>query len=45
MELLHMKIFKLLLEPDLEFLRFPIHKTGWGVRYPGQSIFTTTYYS
>ena len=31
MELLHMKIFDLLLEPDLDFLRFPKHKTGWGV--------------
>ena len=30
MELLHMKIIKLLLEPDLDFLRFPTHKTGWG---------------
>ena len=30
MELLHMKIFYLLLEPDLNFLRFPKHKTGWG---------------
>ena len=40
MELLHMKIFDLLLEPDLDFLRFPKHKSGWGVRYPGQGIFT-----
>ena len=40
MELLHMKISDLLLEPDLDFLRFPKHKTGWGVRYPGQGIFT-----
>ena len=30
MELLHMKIFDLLLEPDLDFLRFPKHKIGWG---------------
>ena len=30
MELLHMKISDLLLEPDLDFLRFPNHKTGWG---------------
>ena len=29
MELLHIKIFDLLLEPDLDFLRFPKHKTGW----------------
>ena len=34
MELLHMKIFDLLLEPDLDVLRFSKHKTGWGVRYP-----------
>ena len=30
MELLQMKIFDLLLEPDLDFSRFPKHKTGWG---------------
>ena len=24
-----MKISDLLLEPDLDFLRFPKHKTGW----------------
>ena len=30
MELLHMKISDLLLEPDLDFLRFPKHKTGLG---------------
>ena len=35
MGLLHMKISDLLLEPDLDFLRFPKHKTGWGVRWPG----------
>ena len=29
MELLQMKIFDLLLEPDLDFFRFPKHKTGW----------------
>ena len=45
MELLHMKISDLLLEPDLDFLRFPKHKTGWGVRYPSQGIFTLTLYS
>ena len=56
MELLHMKIFYLLLEPDLDFLRFPNHETGWGVsfpkhktglgvRYPGQGIFIPTLYS
>ena len=28
MELLHMKISDLLLEPDLDFLNFPKHKTG-----------------
>ena len=44
MELLHMKIFHLLVEPDLDFLRFPKHKTGWGVIYPGQGIFTLTLY-
>ena len=42
MELLHIKIFDLLLEPDLDFLKFPKHETGWGVRYPGQGIFTPT---
>ena len=30
MELLHMKIFDLLLEPDLDLFRFPKHKTGGG---------------
>ena len=40
MALLHMKISDPLLEHDLDFLRFPKHKTGWGVRYPGQGIFT-----
>ena len=44
MELLHMKIFDLLLEPDLDFLRFPKHETGWGLRYPVQVIFTPTLY-
>ena len=45
MELLNMKIIELLLEPDLDFLRFHAHKTGWGARYPGQGIFTPTLYS
>ena len=45
MELLHMKIFHLLVEPDLDFLRFPKHETGWGARCPGQGIFTPTLYS
>ena len=41
-----MQISDLLLEPDLDFLRFPKHETGWGgVRYPGQGIFTPTLYS
>ena len=44
MELLQMKIFDLFLEPDVDFIRFPKHKPGWGVWYPGQSIFTTTIY-
>ena len=44
MELLHTKIFELFLELELNFLRFPKHKTGWGVRYPGQGIFTLTIY-
>ena len=35
-----MKIFVPLLEPDLDFLRFPKHETGWRLRYPGQGIFT-----
>ena len=30
MELLYMKTSDLLLEPDLDFLGFPKHKTGWG---------------
>ena len=30
MELLHMKVFHLLVEPELDFLSFPKHKTGWG---------------
>ena len=44
MELLHMKISDLLLDPHLDFLRFPKHETGWGVRYPGRGIFTPTLY-
>ena len=45
MELLYIKISDLLLEPDLDFLRFPNHETGWGGgRYPGQGIFTPTMY-
>ena len=44
MEQLHMKISDLLLDPHLGFLRFPKHETGWGVRYPGQGIFTPTLY-
>ena len=44
MELLHMKISDLLLDPHLDFLSFPKHKTGWGVRYPGRGIFTPTIY-
>ena len=44
MELLHMKISDLLLEPDFDFLRFPNHDTGWGLRYPGQGLFTPTLY-
>ena len=42
MALLNMKISDPLLEPDLDFLRFPKHKTGWGIIYPGQDIFTLT---
>ena len=38
MELLHMKISDLLLEPDLDFLKFPKHKTvcvcGGGGKIP-----------
>ena len=34
MELLHVKIFDLLLEPDLDFLSFPKHETGWGGKIP-----------
>ena len=44
MELLYMKISDLLIEPDLDFLRFTQHKTGWGVRYPGRGIFSPTLY-
>ena len=48
MELLQMKIFDLFLEPDadVDCIRFPKHKTGWGwgVRYPSQGIFTPTIY-
>ena len=44
MALSHLKISDLLLDPDLDFLRFPKHKTGWGVRHPGQGIFTPTLY-
>ena len=42
MELLHMKISDLLLEPDLDFLKFPKHKTvcvcvwGGGGKIPRQ---------
>ena len=45
MALLHMKKSDPLLELDLDCLRFPTRKTGWGVRYPGQGIFTPTLYS
>ena len=46
MELVHMKIFYLFLEPDLDFLRFPKHKTGWGGKTPWPvGIFTPTIYS
>ena len=45
MELLHMKIFDFLLEPDLDFFRFPKRKTGWGVGYPSQGTFIPTLYS
>ena len=36
MELLYMKISDLFLEPDFDFLRFPNHETGLGVRYPAR---------
>ena len=40
MELLHMEIPFLLLEPDLDCLRFPKHKTGLGVDNPARvSVF------
>ena len=42
MALLHMKKSDPLLELDLDFLRFPTHKTGCGVGYPGRDIFTPT---
>ena len=45
MELLHMKTSDPLFYPHFGFFRFPKHKTGWGVRYPGQGIFTPTLYS
>ena len=44
MALFHMKISDPFLEPDFDFLRFPKHITGWGIRYPGQGIFTPTLY-
>ena len=34
MALFHMKISDPLLEPDLDFLRFPKHKTGLGIFTP-----------
>ena len=48
MELLQMKISDLLLEPDLDFLRFPKPKTGWGkIPRPGylhpHPVFLTCY--
>ena len=45
MELLHMKTSDPLLYPHLDFLEVPKHKTGWGLRYPGQDLFTSTLYS
>ena len=45
MDLLYMKVFHLLVEPDFDFLRFPKHKTECGVRYPGEGIFNPTLYS
>ena len=44
MDLLYMKTSDPLLEPDLDFLIFPKHKTGWGVRFPSQGIFNPTLY-
>ena len=44
MELLYMKMSDLLLDPHLDFLSFPKHITGWGVRYPVRGIFTPTLY-
>ena len=44
MQLLHVKIFDLFLEPDVDFIRFPKHKTWWGVRYPGQGIINSIIY-
>ena len=39
MALLHMKKSDPLLELDLDFLRFPTHKNGWGVRYAGVTVY------
>ena len=50
MKLLHTKISELFLHTDMDFLKFPKHKTGWGkgggrgVRYTGQGIFTPAIY-
>ena len=43
MELLYMKISDLLLEPDLDFLRFPKHKTGYLDQY-NKAIILWNYY-
>ena len=45
MALFHMKISDPLLEPDLDFLRFPKHKTWWGIRYQARVSSPCTLYS
>ena len=45
MKLLHMKIYELFWDTELDFFKFYVHKTGWGAKYPGQGIFTPTLYS
>ena len=45
MELLDMEIIERFWDTILDFLRFHLHKTGWGARYLGQGIFTPTLYS
>ena len=44
MAILHMKISDPLLEHDLDFLRFPKHKTGLGGKIPRPGVIMQLFY-